>query len=292
MTFPKWILDEVKQNKRDLRGNDAASTASDISVLSMHTVCDEAKCPNKGKCFSSGEATFMILGDICTRKCAFCAVKKNEPPLPPDENEPLRAAELCRKWQLKYVVFTSPTRDDIPDGGAWHFAETNRLIKKLCPNIKTEPLIPDFAGKEEALKIVLASNPNVLGHNIEMPNALYDKARIGASYERSLKVLSLSKKLRPDILTKSAIMLGLGEKEDDLRQALKDLRASACDLLVLGQYLAPSSQHYTVKKYYTPEEFMQLGNFAKSLGFKAVISKPLARSSYMAGSLYREAILS
>ena len=157
MQYPEWIIDEVRRNKISLRGACATGTAGDLHTKAMHTVCDEAKCPNKGKCFSEGEATFMILGDICTRKCAFCAVTKNRPPLPPDPDEPRHAAELCRKWNLKYVVYTSPTRDDLPDGGAWQFAETTRLIKQYCPGIKTEPLIPDFAGKETALKIVLAS---------------------------------------------------------------------------------------------------------------------------------------
>ena len=187
-------------------------------------------------------------------------------------------------------MYTSPTRDDLPDGGAWQFAETTRLIRQYCPGIKTEPLIPDFAGKEMALKIMLAASPDVLGPNIEMTAALYGEARIGAQYERSLKVLRTAKELRPDILTKSAIMLGLGEKEDDLRQTLKDLIANKCDLLVLGQYLAPSNQHHVVKKYYTPEEFTEWKKIAMSLGFKAVISQPLARSSFMAGRLYQEAM--
>ena len=290
MQYPKWIIDEVRRNKINLRGTCAAGTAGDLHAKAMHTVCDEAKCPNKGKCFSEGEATFMILGDICTRKCAFCAVAKDRPPLPPDPEEPRRAAELCRKWNLKYVVYTSPTRDDLPDGGAWQFAETTRLIKQYCPGIRTEPLIPDFAGKETALKIVLASSPDVLGHNIEMPASLYGEARKGAQYERSLKVLRTAKELRPDILTKSAIILGLGEKEDDLLRTMRDLVSNKCDLLVLGQYLAPSNQHHIVKKYYTPEEFAELKKIALSLGFKAVMSQPLARSSFMAGALYREAI--
>ena len=288
MAFPKWIVEEVRRNKADLRGSAAAGTAGELAKRSLHTVCDEARCPNKGKCFSQGEATFLILGDICTRRCGFCAVKKAAP-LPPDAGEPRRAAELCQKWGLKYVVFTSPTRDDLPDGGASHFAETNRLIKELCPGIRTEPLIPDFLGDIKALETVLDSDPDVLGHNLEMVSGLYAGARAGADYGRSLGLLANSKKLRPDILTKSGIMLGLGEKPEELQKALEDLAAQGCDLLTLGQYLAPSKEHRAVEKYYTAEEFAYWGGKARAAGFKAVLAGPLVRSSYRASSLYAEA---
>jgi len=287
-TLPKWIVDEVRRNKADLRGGAAAGTAAELSSRTLHTVCDEARCPNKGKCFSHGEATFLLLGSICTRNCGFCAVTKAAP-LPPDHEEPRRAAELCRKWALKYVVFTSPTRDDLPDGGAAHFAETNRLIKELSPGIKTEPLIPDFQGDIKALETVLGSNPDVLGHNLEMVAGLYPGARSGADYGRSLRVLSNSKKLRPDILTKSGLMLGLGEKPGELLKALEDLAAHGCDLLTLGQYLAPSKEHRAVEKYYTREEFASWGEKARAAGFKAVLAGPLVRSSYQASRLYSEA---
>ncbi|OGR68713.1 MAG: lipoyl synthase [Elusimicrobia bacterium GWC2_61_19] len=271
-----------------MRGSAAANTAAELSERALHTVCDEARCPNKGKCFSEGEATFLILGDICTRNCGFCAVKKAKP-LPPDAGEPRRAAELCRKWGLKYVVFTSPTRDDLPDGGAAHFAATNRLIKELSPGIKTEPLIPDLKGDVEALRTILDSNPDVLGHNVEMAAGLYAGARAGADYERSLLVIRNAKKLRPDILTKSGIMLGLGETPAELERTMADLAAHGCDLLTLGQYLAPSRTHRPVVKYYTEEEFSGWGEKARALGFKAVLSGPLVRSSYRAASLYRSA---
>jgi len=288
MTFPKWIVDEVRRNKADLRGSAACGTAAELSARALHTVCDEARCPNKGKCFSEGEATFLILGDICTRNCGFCAVTKARP-RPPDQGEPRRAAELCAKWKLKYVVFTSPTRDDLPDGGAAHFAETNRLIKELSPGIRTEPLIPDLQGDIKALETVLASNPDVLGHNLEMVAGLYAQARAGADYGRSLAVIKNSKELRPDILTKSGIMLGLGETAPELERALGDLVEHGCDLLTLGQYLAPTKTHRPVEKYYTEEEFARWGEKARALGFKAVLSGPLVRSSYRASSLYREA---
>lgn len=289
MAFPKWITDEVRRNKADLRGSAAAGTAGELAKRALHTVCDEARCPNKGKCFSQGEATFLLLGDSCTRRCGFCAVKKAKP-LPPDPGEPRRAAELCQKWGLKYVVFTSPTRDDLPDGGALHFAETSRLIKELSPGIKTEPLIPDFQGDIKALETVLSSGPDVLGHNLEMVSGLYAGARAGADYGRSLGVLANSKKLRPDILTKSGIMLGLGEKPEELKKALEDLAAQGCDLLTLGQYLAPSKEHRAVEKYYTVEEFAYWGEKARAAGFKAVLAGPLARSSYRASGLYAEAV--
>ncbi|OGS13992.1 MAG: lipoyl synthase [Elusimicrobia bacterium RIFOXYA2_FULL_58_8] len=286
--FPKWIVDEVRRNKAGLRGSAATGTAAELAARALHTVCDEARCPNKGACFAQGEATFLLLGDICTRNCGFCAVKKSIP-LPPDTGEPLRAAELCRKWDLKYVVFTSPTRDDLPDGGAGHFAAANRLIKKLSPDIKTEPLIPDLKGDIKALEIVLASNPDVLGHNLEMTAGLYAGARAGADYGRSLSVLANSKKLRPDIFTKSGIMLGLGEEPAELERALADLVSSGCDLLTLGQYLPPSKSHRPTAKYYTEEEFAAWGDKAKAAGFKAVLSGPLVRSSYRAGLLYAQA---
>lgn len=289
MRIPDWIITEVKEKKAGLRDNRAADTACDLSAARLHTVCDEARCPNKGRCFSGGEATFLILGDICTRTCRFCAVSKTTP-LPPDPGEPGRVGELSKKWGLRYVVFTSPTRDDLPDGGAAHFAETNRLIKELSPGIRTEPLIPDLQGDLKALETILASNPDVLGHNVEMAAGLYARARAGADYGRSLRVLSNSKKLRPDILTKSGIMLGLGETPEEIERTLGDLVEHHCDLLTLGQYLAPSNSHRPVEKYYTPEEFAAWGGKARAAGFKAVLSGPLVRSSYRAGSLYAEAV--
>jgi lipoic acid synthetase len=206
--------------------------------------------------------------------------------LPPDSGEPRRAAELCAQWKLKYVVFTSPTRDDLPDGGAAHFAATNRLIKELSPGIKTEPLIPDLNGDIKALETVLDSGPDVLGHNLEMVAGLYSVARLGADYKRSLEVISNSKKLRPNILTKSGIILGLGETPEELEKAMGDLVEHNCDLLTLGQYLAPSKTHRPVQKYYTEEEFNLWGEKARQAGFKAVLSGPLVRSSYRASRLY------
>ncbi|HAH32973.1 MAG TPA: lipoyl synthase [Elusimicrobia bacterium] len=286
--FPKWIVDEVRLNKSGLRGDAALKTSGELARYRLHTVCDSALCPNKGKCFSEGEATFLILGDICTRACSFCAVTKKTP-APPDPGEPLRAAELSKKWALKYAVFTSPTRDDLPDGGAGHFAQTVTELKRLNPGLKTEPLIPDFSGSRTALETVLCAGPSVLAHNIETTAGLYAKVRSGADYKRSLGLLAHSKKFRPDILTKSGLMLGLGETDDQIETTLEDLLASGCDLLTIGQYLAPSKNHFQVKKYYTPEDFAGWCKKAREMGFKAVLAAPLARSSYQASRLYHNA---
>ena len=288
--LPKWIIDEAKENKAALRRGASLNTIGDLAAHRLHTVCDEALCPNKGKCFSEGEATFLILGDICTRACRFCAVSKAVP-LPPDPDEPERIGKLSKQWGLKYVVFTAPTRDDLPDGGAGHFAQTVTGIKKADPGIKVEPLIPDFKGDLNALKTVLDSNPDVLCHNMETVPGFYAKVRPGADYKRSLNILKASKRQRPDIFTKSGLMLGLGETEQEIAAALQDLLAHDCEILTLGQYLAPSKAHLPVERYLTPEEFAHLGEKAEKMGFKAVLSGPLVRSSYRAGRLYSQANL-
>ncbi len=287
--FPEWIIDEARKNKAGLRGDTSRSTIGDLSAARLHTVCDEALCPNKGKCFSQGEATFLILGDTCTRSCRFCAVSKSAPK-PPDPGEPRRVGELSKKWRLKYVVFTSPTRDDLPDGGAAHFAETVRELRKADPAIRTEPLIPDLRGDEKALSAVLSSGPDVLGHNVETVPALYAKVRAGADYKRSLGILRAAKRLRPGVLTKSGLMLGLGESEKEIDGVMADLLEHGCDLLTIGQYLAPSKTHLPVERYLAPEEFSALEEKAEKMGFKAALCGPLVRSSYRAGWLYQKAL--
>lgn len=286
-SYPDWIVAEVRKNKSGLRGAPARDTAGDLAGARLHTVCDEALCPNKGKCFAEGEATFLILGDICTRACSFCAVSKKRP-LPPDPGEPARVGELSRRWGLKYVVFTSPTRDDLPDGGAGHFAATLRALRESCPDIKAEPLIPDFGGDGAALKTVLDAGPDVLGHNLETVPSLY-AVRKGADYRRSLKILEDAKKYRPASLVKTGFMLGLGETDAELDTALKDAVSAGCDLVTLGQYLAPSKGHFEVKRYYTPKEFEAWQRRAVELGFRAALAGPLVRSSYRAGRLYSQA---
>ncbi len=285
--YPDWIVAEVRKNKAGLRGAPARDTAGDLSGARLHTVCDEALCPNKGRCFAEGEATFLILGDICTRACSFCAVSKKKP-LPPDPGEPARVGELSRRWGLRYVVFTSPTRDDLPDGGAGHFAATLRALRKSCPGIKTEPLIPDFGGDAAALRVVMDAEPDVLGHNLETVPSLY-AVRRGADYRRSLRVLENAKKLRPAALVKTGFMLGLGETEAELEAAFRDAASAGCDLVTLGQYLAPSKGHFEVKRYYTPKEFEAWQRRAVELGFRAALAGPLVRSSFRAGRLYSQA---
>ena len=286
--LPDWILNEVKAGKAGLRNGRASGTAGDLAAARLHTVCDEARCPNKGKCFSSGEATFLILGDRCTRSCRFCAVSKL-PPLPPDSGEPGRVGEISKRWGLKYAVFTSPTRDDLPDGGAAHFAATVRALKNSAPFIRTEPLVPDFRGDHDALKLLLDAGPHVLGHNLETAPGLYDRVRSGSDYRRSLELIKASKKMRPDILTKSGLMLGLGETEKETEAVLRDLVEHGCDLLTLGQYLAPSRDHLPVARYIPPAEFSDWETRALELGFKAALCGPLVRSSYRADALYRRA---
>lgn len=290
MKFPQWILDEVRKNKKNQRHFNSLNTIKDIARFNLRTVCDEALCPNKGKCFSVGEATFLILGDTCTRKCKFCAIKKNGKSLPIDIAEPKNIAFLSKKWNLKYAVFTAPTRDDLIDGGAQQFAQTITEIKKISQKIKTEPLIPDFGGNIKSLETVLNANPDVLAHNIETVPSLYKEIRIGSNYKRSLQIIKNSKKINPNILTKSGLMLGLGETEKELEKTFADLLRHNCELLTLGQYISPSKKHYPVKKYLHPEEFVKLKEKAEEMGFKAVLSGPLVRSSYRANYLYEKGI--
>ena len=252
-----------------------------IRHLSLHTVCEEANCPNRGECFSSGTATFLLMGNHCTRQCTFCNVTK-EAPEKLDPNEPKHIAEAVETLNLQYVVLTSVTRDDLPDGGACVFAESIREIHKLKPDLPVEVLIPDLQGNTEALKVVLDAYPVVLNHNVETIPSLYSSVRPIANYERSLHVLENAKKIQPTILTKSGMMLGFGETEDEVLSVLKDLRRVDCDLMVIGQYLPPSQLHRSLARYISPDEFEHYRQKAIEFGFKEVISSPLARSSYKA----------
>jgi lipoic acid synthetase len=252
-----------------------------IKHLSLHTVCEEANCPNRGECFSSGTATFLLMGNRCTRQCTFCNVTK-EAPEKLDPDEPKHIAEAVETLNLHYVVLTSVTRDDLPDGGAGVFAESIREIHKRKPDLPVEVLIPDLQGNTEALKVVLDANPAVLNHNIETVPSLYSSVRPIANYERSLQVLENAKKMHPTIFTKSGMMLGLGETEIEILSVLKDLRKVACDLMVIGQYLPPSQRHRPLTRYVSPVEFEYYKQKALEYGFKEVIASPLARSSYKA----------
>lgn len=247
----------------------------------LHTICEEAKCPNIAECFGSGTAVFLIMGDICTRNCGYCNVKHGKP-LSLNTNEPKDVAESVKKLGLNYTVITSVTRDDLADGGASVFYETVKEIKKLNKNCKIEVLIPDFKGNLESLKKVIDSYPDVINHNIEVVEQLFPLIRPEGNYKTSLGLLKNIKKINNKMKTKSGFMIGLGETKNQIVQTMKDLRKSDVDFLTVGQYLQPTRQHVEIKKYYTPEEFNELKKIALDLGFEHVESGPLVRSSYHA----------
>ena len=249
--------------------------------LDLHTVCEEARCPNIGECWNRGTATFMILGGVCTRACAYCAVSHGRP-APADPAEPERVASAVYTLGLSYVVITSVDRDDLKDGGAGMFAETIRLTRALSPECRIEVLIPDFQGDEAALQTVLNARPDVLNHNTETVSRLYRMARSGGRYSRTLELLDRSRRLAPDIPTKTGLMVGLGEEHEELVTTLRDLRAVGCQILTIGQYLRPSAEHAPMSRYYHPDEFRDLKQIALGLGFVHVESGPLVRSSYHA----------
>ena len=290
LEIPTWLKEMVGKSKAAYHTELAAKTQNLLDGNLMPTVCQNARCPNRGKCFCQGEATIMILGSICTRFCRFCAVEKGcKKPLPPAADEPQRAANLAKVLNLKYLVLTMPTRDDLPDGGAEHIAKVCQEIIKQNPQTKVEALISDLDGKFEFLPVILKSGISVLGHNMETVPSLYKQVRPVAKYERSLELLKKSKEFAPEILTKSGLMLGLGETEEEIKAVLRDLRAVNCDLLTLGQYLAPSKLHYEVKSYPTQDYYDNLKAYALSIGFKGVMAGPLVRSSYQARELFENA---
>jgi lipoic acid synthetase len=249
--------------------------------LNLHTVCEEARCPNIGECWNHGTATFMILGDVCTRACAYCAVAHGRP-LPIDPAEPQRVAHAIEQLGLSYVVITSVDRDDVKDGGASIFAEAISETRRRVPACRIEVLIPDFQGKEEPLRTVLAAHPDVLNHNTETVPRLYRMARSGGRYARTLELLDRSRTIAPDIPTKSGLMVGLGEERDELLATFRDLSRAGCQILTIGQYLRPSQDHAPMVRYYTPAEFADLKREALAMGFVHVESGPLVRSSYHA----------
>ena len=249
--------------------------------LQLHTVCEEAHCPNIGECWEHRAATFMIMGDVCTRNCAYCAVAHGTP-RPLDPGEPARLAEAVARMGLKHVVITSVDRDDLPHGGAETFAACVAEIRRRLPETSVEVLIPDFKGSEAALRIAVAARPDILNHNLETIERLYRLARPGGRYPRALELLRRAKELDPGLLTKSGIMCGLGEEWDELLVAMQDLRAQRVDILTLGQYLRPSAAHLPITRYYTPDEFGELKRLGVAMGFRHVESGPLVRSSYHA----------
>jgi len=273
--LPGWF-------KRELPGAGSLKTSSYLSGLGVHTVCKEAHCPNLDECFKAGELAFMLLGDTCTRSCSFCAVNKSSQPNSLDKDEPERIAQVVKELGLRYVVLTSVTRDDLEDGGSTTFADTIKAIRRLNQQARIEALIPDFCGKVESLNNVLIAKPDVLAHNLETVKRLYGELRPQADYCRSLKLLGLVRKMTKAMVIKSSLMLGLGETKQEVISAMKDLLENGCQILTLGQYLAPSSGHYPVKRFLEPAEFAEYRDIGASLGFKTVFSGPLIRSSYKA----------
>ncbi len=249
--------------------------------LKLHTVCEEAHCPNVGECWEHKAATFMILGDVCTRNCAYCAVAHGTP-APLDRGEPSRLAEAVQRMGLAHVVITSVDRDDLPNGGAEIFAACIAEIRRLTPGTSVEVLIPDFKGSDAALRIVVEAQPDILNHNLETIERLYRLARPGGRYPRALALLGRAKQLDPTMLTKSGIICGLGEEWDEVLVAMRDLRAQGVDILTLGQYLRPSDQHLPIAQYYTPAEFAELRRLGMQMGYRHVEAGPLVRSSYHA----------
>lgn len=269
------------KNKKVIR----LSVLSDVKRIlrkgKLHTVCEESKCPNIGECFANKTATFLIMGDVCTRGCRYCSVKKGQPK-PLDPNEPSNLAKAVKQLGLNYVVITSVTRDDLPDGGASHFAKCIRTLKEEIPTVKVEVLTPDFKGRTDLAEVVLKENPYVFNVNIETVKRLYPKIRLGGRYEWTLSLLRFSKENFPHIWTKSGLIVGLGETWDDLRQTLEDLREAGCDILTVGQYLQPTKRQVPVVKEYSDEEFEKIKELASELGFKYVFAGRWVRSSYKA----------
>ncbi len=277
----------MKPKVKSFLTEDVTKMKAMLRNLNLHTVCEEASCPNIGDCFGRKTATFMILGDRCTRKCSYCDVSHDRP-LPPDPHEPENIAKAVKKLNLRYVVITSVNRDDLPDGGASHFASVVQTIRKEIPDCKIEVLIPDFLGDRRALETVAASKPDVINHNIETVPSLFPVVRHRGDYQRSLNVIRWIKEIDSGIISKSGIMVGLGETEEEILRVMEDLVENNCEVLTIGQYLRPSRNHYPVKKYYTEEEFKRLEEAGYRMGFREVFSGVLVRSSYHADEVYEK----
>lgn len=282
---PEWIRMRLPS------GQNYVNVKHTVASLGLHTVCEEARCPNIGECWGGGTATIMIMGDTCTRGCRFCSVTSGKP-LFLDPNEPDKVAKAIRKWGLKYVVITSVCRDDLPDGGANHFAKTIKSIKEESPQTVVEPLIPDFQGNPEAVEKIIGSGPEVISHNIETVARLSPLIRdTRATYQQSLSVLGMIKEVNCKIYTKSSMMLGLGETEEEVIQAAKDLRSVGVDIVSMGQYLQPTTRHSPVKEYVSPEKFEWYKKRIENMGFAYAVAGPFIRSSYKAGELFIKNII-
>ena len=284
--MPKWL----RKSATHFQAVHALKT--EIRGLNLHTVCESARCPNLHECFSRGAATFMILGNLCTRGCGFCSVPKGSPhkqEFTLDPDEPLNVARAAAGWKLRYVVITSVNRDDLPDGGSHHFAETVREVRNALPSARIEVLTPDFCGDLVAVARVLDAGPHVFNHNMETVRRLYRRVRPQADYQQSLDVLRFAKTYRPDVLTKSGLMAGLGEEPGEVEQLLRDLRGANVDVATIGQYLQPTRRNLPVATYVTPAQFDAYREYGLAIGFKMVFSGPLVRSSYMADLVNEEA---
>ncbi|MFH1613442.1 MAG: lipoyl synthase [bacterium] len=279
--FPSWLRKKLPNYQEQQK------TISILNKYNLFTVCTSAKCPNMGECFSKSILTVLILGNICTRNCRFCAIETGILQKP-DSTEPLKVAQLIKELNLKYAVITSVTRDDLIDGGAEHFALVIKEIRTLIPEVKIEVLTPDFEGKKESIKIVIKAKPDVFAHNIETVPSLYEKVRPKANYERSLKLLEMIKQENSFLYTKSGIMLGLGEKENEVIQIMEDLIKAGCDILTIGQYLSPSKNHLKVEEYIHPEKFEYYKKIAQEMGFFYVMSGPFVRSSFHANMIFEK----
>jgi len=276
--LPEWL----RKGRTDFRA--LHDLKVELRARKLHTVCESARCPNIHECFSRKAATFMILGNICTRTCGFCSVPQGAPGLL-DPDEPFQVAEMAASMDLRYVVITSVNRDDLPDGGSAHFAETIRRVKRALPNAKVEVLTPDFCGDFEAVARVLDAGPDVFNHNMETVRRLYRRVRPQADYKQSLDVLACARKLAPEVMTKSGLMAGLGERPEEVRQLLDDLREAGAGVATIGQYLQPTRRRLPVAEFVPPARFDEYREYGESIGFRAVFSGPLVRSSYMAESL-------
>ena len=277
--LPEWL------RKSDTHFESVTLLKHELRSLNLHTVCESARCPNIHECFHRGAATFMILGNLCTRGCGFCSVPKGSPgkrEFALDPNEPENVARMAAAMKLRYVVITSVNRDDLADGGSSHWAETVKAVRKMLPQARVEVLTPDFCGDLSAVERVLAANPHVFNHNMETIRRLYARVRPQADYRQSLEVLAHAKRCRPDILTKSGLMVGLGESEPEVRELLRDIAAHSADVATIGQYLQPTRRNLPVTEYVTPAQFDRYRDYGLSSGLKNVFSGPFVRSSYMA----------
>lgn len=273
---PSWLRVKAPQHQR------VGNVKDILRDLSLNTVCEEASCPNIGECFHAGTATFLIMGPACTRACPYCDIDFEKKPLPLDSTEPLRLAEAVKRLKLNHVVITSVNRDDLPDGGASQFVRCIEEVRAISPQTTIEVLIPDLCGSWDALALILSANPEVLNHNTETVPRLYRRVRPQGDYQRSLELLQRTRQLAPGVYTKSGIMVGLGETDEEVRTVMRDLREVDCDILTIGQYLQPSAKHLGVQGFINPEQFEAWRQYGESIGFLQVVSSPLTRSSYHA----------